>query len=128
MSESQASKLRKRIADMEREMMEFRSSMAVVLTELYKTVHELERQQRWSYKPDDVERLKILRDCIVNHFDDGELRNMCFSLGVNYDSLLDGGIDDKARELVLYMNRLGRCSELIDYCRTHRPNAKLMIE
>lgn len=127
MSESQATVLRKRIADVEREMMEFRASMALVLGELYKTVHDLENQQRWSYKPDDVERLKLLRDCIVSHFDDSELRDMCFSLGVNYDDLGGDGINDKARELILRMNRLDRFHEVLDYCQLHRPNAKIMI-
>ena len=98
------------------------------LTELYKTVHELERQQRWS-QPDNrtVDRLKKLRDCIVLHFDDGELRTLCFDLGINFDDLEGDALSDKARELVLYLNRIGRCDELVKYCREKRPNAKLMI-
>lgn len=127
MTERQARKLRERIAEMEREMMEFRASMAVVLTELYKTVHELEQSQRWSQQPDSIEQLKALRDCIVLHFDEGELKTMCFDLGVNYDDLDGDAISEKARELVLYMNRLGRCDELINYCRTHRPKAGIML-
>ena len=127
MSEKQARKLRERIAKMEREMMEFRISMAVVLMELHETVHELERTQQWSYKPDSIEQLKALRDCIVQHFDDGELRTMCFDLGVNYDDLDGEAISEKARELVLYLNRVGRCDELIQYCQEKRPNAKLML-
>ena len=127
MTENQATKLRKRIARMEAEMMEFRISMAALLMELYSTVHELEQAQRWSQQPDSIEQLKALRDCIVLHFDEGELKTMCFDLGVNYDDLDGDAISDKARELVLFMNRNGRCDELINYCRTHRPKAKIML-
>lgn len=127
MSDLQAAKLRERIAQMENEMMEFRASMALVLTELYRTVHELEQQQRWSYQPESIEMLKRIRDCIVYHFDDGELKTMCFDLGVNYDLLEDGGLSDKAREFVLLMQRQGRCDELIQYCRDKRPNSKLVL-
>lgn len=128
MSKEQAEKLRERIAEMEREMMDFRASMTVVLAELYKTVHELESQQRWS-KPDvsEVEKLRELRDCIVLHFDNVELRTMCFDLGVNHDDLEGEAISDKARELVLRLNRQGRCDELVKYCQRKRPNAKLML-
>ena len=129
MTELQARKLRERIAEMEREMMDFRASMTVVLTELYKTVHELESRQRWSQKPEPeaIERLKAMRDCIVWHFDDSELKTLCFDMGVNFDDLEGDAISDKARELVLYLNRVGRCDELLEYCREKRPNAKLML-
>ena len=127
MTENQAAKLRERIAQMEHEMMEFRISMASLLMGLYETLHELERKQRWSYKPGSIEQLKTLRDCIVQHFDEGELKTMCFDLGVNYDDLDGEGISDKTTELVLFMNRNGRSAELTNYCRTHRPHAKTML-
>ncbi len=122
MTESQVRKLRERIAEMEQEMMEFRISMAAVLMELHATVHELERQQRWS-KPDNMAQLKTLRDCIITHFNRSEFEGLCFDLGVNVDSLDGGTVNDLARELVLLFNRTGRCESLMSYCREKRPNA-----
>jgi hypothetical protein len=124
-----AQKLRKRIAMMEDEMMQFRASMTVVLAELYQTVHELERQQRWNkhYAQDTIEHLKRIRDCMVVHFNESEFKTLCFDLGVRYDDLLGETISDKARELVLHMNRLGRCDELIAYCKRKRPKANFML-
>ena len=126
MTSKEADLLRSRIAELEREMMEFRSSMARVLSQLYETVHDLESWQRWNrqQEPDAIERLKKLRDCIVDHFTLSELRTMCFDLGVSFEELEGETISDKARELVLLLNRLGRCPELVDYCRQQRPNAQ----
>lgn len=128
MTVKEAELLRQRIAELEREMMDFRSSMDRVLAGLYQTVHDLESWQRWNptQEPQALERLKALRDCIVEHFNLSEFRTMCFDLGVMYEELEGEAIGDKARELVLLMNRNGRCSELVDYCRTHRPNAAML--
>ena len=129
MSELQAQKLRERIATMEEEMMQFRTSMAVVLAELYKTVHELERRQRWNthYGQDVIDRLKRIRDCIVIHFNESEFKSLCFDLGIRYDDLEGETISDKTREMVLQMNRTGRFDELVAYCKIHRPNANFML-
>jgi len=126
---NEADILRARIADLEREMMEFRSSMAKVLSSLYDTVHDLESWQRWNRpdEPEKIERLKAMRDCIVQHFSMGEFRTICFDLGVSFDDLEGDTLDDKSRELVLFLNRVGRCPELVLYCREKRPNAKIML-
>ena len=124
MTTREADLLRQRIAELEREMMEFRSSMARVLSGLYETVHNLEARQN---EPAKSENLKALRDCIVEHFSLNEFRTMCFDLSVSYDDLDGDGLDDKAREFVLYMNRVGRCPEVIAYCRDKRPNANFML-
>ena len=128
MTESQAERLRARIAQMETEMMEFRISMASVLMSLYEAVHVLENNQRWSYRPDSIDKLRAIRDCIINHFDVQGLKTMCFDMGVNYDNLGGDGLDDKAREFVLHMNRANRCHEIKEYCKRHRPNASAMLE
>ena len=126
---NEADVLRARIADLEREMMEFRSSMAKVLSSLYDTVHDLESWQRWNRpdEPEKIARLKAMRDCIVQHFSMGEFRTMCFDLGVSFDDLEGDTLEDKSRELVLFLNRVGRCPELVLYCREKRPNAKIML-
>lgn len=127
MTQNDADVLRARIAELEREMMDFRTSMAAVLSSLYDTVHDMERWQRWNQQqtPEAVDRLKMLRDCIVTHFNKNEFEDMCFDLGINVDTLDGETLRELARELVLLFNRTGRCPELVIYCREHRPNAEL---
>ena len=127
MTSNDAEHLRIRIAELEREMIDFRIAMAKVLSSLYDTVHDMERWQRWNQtqSQEAVERLKLLRDCIADHFSLSEVQTMCFDLDVNFDDLEGEGLENKARELVLYMNRNGRCPELVFYCREHRPHIKL---
>ena len=118
MTRETAEMLRERIRQLEGELVELRATMTLLISDLYTTVHEVERWQQ----PANLDRLKSLRDYITKHFDKGELQTMCFDLGVNYDDLDGDGLSDKARELVLLMNRNGRCDELFDYCKQNRPN------
>ena len=64
-----------------------------------------------------------LRQLLTTHFNESELRDLCFDLRVDYDSLPGEGKGDKARELVAYLERRGRTSELLDACLRLRPNA-----
>src|SRR6185503_14426446 len=52
-----------------------------------------------------------LRQILISHFNESELRDLCFDLGIDYEVL--GGDDktDKARELILYFGRVERTSE-----------------
>jgi Effector-associated domain 7 len=67
------------------------------------------------------EQLTDLRLKIVEHFDDEELRTLCFDVGVDYDNLRGQGKEAKARELIDYMQRQGRLSDVIQACRKARP-------
>lgn len=129
MTSKDADLLRLRIAELEREMMDFRTSMARVLSGLYETVHDLESWQRWNQtqEPHEVDRLKSMRDCIVDHFSMGEFKTMCFDLGISFDDLEGETITDLSRELVLLMNRLGRCPDVVLYCKEHRPGSRIML-
>lgn len=129
MTLNEAASLRKRIAELEKEMMDFRSSMARVLSELYGAVHELENWQRWNQQqePEAIERLKAMRDCVAQHFNLSEFKTLCFDLGINHDDLEGETLNDKARELVLLLSRNGRCPELVLYCKKHRPSAEFML-
>ena len=49
-----------------------------------------------------------LRDFIDRYFDDNELRDLCFDLDIDYESLPAVGKSAKARELVAYCLRHGR--------------------
>lgn len=64
-----------------------------------------------------------LRHIVQIHFSEGELRDLCFDLKVEYEGLAGEGKDGKVRELVAYLERRGRIPELIAACRDLRPNA-----
>jgi outer membrane protein assembly factor BamB len=66
------------------------------------------------------ERIKLYT-LLTNYFDEEELRTLCFNLNVNYDDLAATGRAGKARELVIYLERRGRLSELILLCQQERP-------
>jgi uncharacterized membrane-anchored protein YhcB (DUF1043 family) len=65
--------------------------------------------------------LDKLREKITTHFNESELRDLCFKLNVDYDDLRSEGKGDKARELVAYCERHGRISELLGICQQLRP-------
>jgi hypothetical protein len=56
------------------------------------------------------------------HFNQNELRDLAFQLGIDYDGLPGDGKADKARELVQYLERRGRSPELVAICLQQRPN------
>lgn len=64
-----------------------------------------------------------LRNTIIEHFDLDELRDLCFELDVTFDDLAGDTLSEKARELVLFLDRRGDTAVLIDVCRRLRPKA-----
>lgn len=66
--------------------------------------------------------LLALRDVLLQAFNESELRDICFSLRVDYEEIYGEGKRDKTRELILYLERRGRISELVEICRQLRPN------
>jgi len=63
-----------------------------------------------------------LRQVLTERFNESELRNLCFDLHVDYESLTGAGKEDKARELVAYLERRGRLSELVETGKRQRPD------
>ena len=63
--------------------------------------------------PPGRERLIELREILASRFSDGELRDLCFDLGVDYESLAGEGKSAKAREFIAYLQRRGRLAELV---------------
>jgi hypothetical protein len=63
-----------------------------------------------------------LRQKLIAHFSDGELHDLCFDLGIDYESLGGGTRDARARELISYLQRRERLGELISLCRARRPS------
>ncbi len=63
-----------------------------------------------------------LRQILTERFDEGELRTLCFDLGIDYDSLGGSGKADKARELIAYSERHHSVAELIRVAKNQRPD------
>jgi hypothetical protein len=66
--------------------------------------------------------LTRLRQVLDERFDVGELRTLCFDLGIDYDNLPGERKADKARELVSYLERHNRLSRLVALGRVRRPD------
>jgi hypothetical protein len=64
---------------------------------------------------------KELRQLLERHFNEEELRTLCFDLGIDYDALPGTGKAGKARELVAFSDRRGRIEELIALGAQMRP-------
>ena len=59
---------------------------------------------------------------IKTYFDDNEIRDLCFQLGVGYEDLPGRGKGAKARELVQFMERRDRLDVLVTKVRRLRPH------
>ncbi len=67
-------------------------------------------------------RLAPLRRALVAHFDLEELRTLCFDLGVDYDALPGQGKVNKARDLLLHLDRRARIPDLVSLANRLRPH------
>ncbi len=68
-----------------------------------------------------VMSLSRLRQILVDRFDDGELRDLCFDLGIDYESLPGKGKSDRARELIAHLERRDGIPRLLAVVRRSRP-------
>ncbi|MEZ4646815.1 MAG: AAA family ATPase [Chloroflexota bacterium] len=64
-------------------------------------------------------QLANLRQQIVTHFNESELRRLAFDLGVEYELLNGQNRGDKTIELISYMQRHNRLPELLDAVHQH---------
>ena len=62
-----------------------------------------------------------LREKLIRHLNDSELRALCDDLAVDYESLPGSGKADKARELIAYLERRLRLGDLLSLLRSQRP-------
>lgn len=67
--------------------------------------------------------LNDLHQLLVRTCNAQELATLCFRLGIAYDDLGGQGRSDKARELVLLLDRTSRLDELPEALTVMRPNA-----
>ena len=72
--------------------------------------------------------LPRLREQIRALFSDGELRDLCMDLGIDYENLPGAAKSDKARELVLHAERMGQVPDLVARVVALRPHIGLNIQ
>lgn len=70
-----------------------------------------------------IKQRQVLRQILDKHFNESELHNLTFELGVDYEALSGFTKQDKARELITYLERRDRVPELIQACQQLRPTA-----
>lgn len=68
------------------------------------------QEEKAESKPEDLAKL---RQIIIGHFDEGELRDLYFDLGIGYGGVPGHSTNDKARELIAYCIRHSRISDLL---------------
>ena len=68
---------------------------------------------------EEIDRSQLLQ-WLLAQFSDGELRTLCFELGVEYEDLGGRGRAENARELIALLERRGRLPELIARFRKRR--------
>lgn len=71
--------------------------------------------------PISVDRSGLLWQ-LVQGFSEEEIRTLCFELSIDFDDLPTRGRVNKARELILYFERISQLDVLISYCQKHRPH------
>jgi V8-like Glu-specific endopeptidase len=67
--------------------------------------------------------LTTIHQLLLQHFDEQELIDICFGLGITYEDLPPGARSSKARELILYVQRRGRLDDLRTVVSQKRPHA-----
>jgi hypothetical protein len=78
--------------------------------------------REFNRSPIDEVNTKKLRKLLVDHFDDSEIRDLCFDLNIDYESLPGEGKSNKARELVSHAKRHGNILALVETCKKLRPH------
>lgn len=80
--------------------------------------------QTYDEASDEGPITRFLRNLLVildQHFDDEDLRTLCFYLGVEYDNLAAVGKVNKARELIVHLQRREHLPRIVQLGREMRP-------
>jgi len=72
----------------------------------------------------DKTQIIHLYDNIKESFDLNELRDLCFRLNVNYESLSGDNFDEKIRQMIFYLQRRNQISDLVQLGLELRPNVE----
>lgn len=66
-------------------------------------------------------------DQMADSFNLAEIRQICFDLKVNFEQLPGETLDDKCRELYLFVERRGDLVRLVQACQTQRPEGNWIV-
>lgn len=69
----------------------------------------------------ELDRQAVYLDILANMFSAEELAEICFRLGMDYESLPATSKPGKAREMLLHMERRNRLERLYDIVQQKRP-------
>ena len=68
-----------------------------------------------------------LREALIEFYNVGELRTMCFDLSIDWESLEGDGKANKVRSLVEHAKNTNKINEITAYVRNTRPHVKLNL-
>jgi hypothetical protein len=90
-------------------------------------LNKLEESRQSNYHgplaPPATENQVKLRDALLAGFSLEEMKTLCFDLGVDWEDFPGNTATTRAQELITYMIRRGRLSELIAAVRKARPGS-----
>jgi hypothetical protein len=69
-----------------------------------------------------LQYLAQYRQSLIAAFNESELRNLCFDMGIDFEELSATNKSGKVRELIAYCLRRGCLFELLSHCARLRPN------
>lgn len=78
--------------------------------------------------PEERKKLVNLLDNMKRYLDQEDIKDICLSLGINYEDLSGDTRRAKARELIATCERRGRLGELIAACERQRSNVPSWVE
>lgn len=94
------------------------------LTKQQERIQELETRNHHRERPKtDIRRLVAL---VAEHFNAEEIDDLAFRIGAAPDDIIGKSRRARARELVLYCERMVILPELLDACMELRPNVEWM--
>lgn len=106
------------------------SSLGITLNDLSGSAESSDRRSSYRSSPDiprcpHYDDLPRLRQILGQYFSDSELRDLTFDLGIDYENIPGNTKTDKAREVILYLQRQKRLQELISWITSQRPDVDL---
>lgn len=117
------------IIDQIREVDTAVSDLKFQLLELRTEVQQLRRQRdekrprpKLKLNSDELQTRSELQDVLIEFFNEEDLKNLAFDMGIDYESLPADGKQGKARELIVQTQRDGRLWMLLAECEKARPN------